>query len=43
MGLAEQIKAADQGNALKVHVPEWGCDVYVRTLPLGELMTKSPL
>jgi hypothetical protein len=37
MGLAEQIKAADQGNALKVHVPEWGCDVYVRTLPLGEL------
>lgn len=39
MGLAEQIKSVDQGNALKVNVPEWGCDVWIRTLPLGELQS----
>jgi hypothetical protein len=39
MGLADQIKAADHGNQLKVHVPEWKCDVWVRTLPLGELQS----
>lgn len=37
MGLAEQILAVDQPEALKVHVPEWKCDVYIRSLPLGEL------
>lgn len=37
MGLAETILAADQGQAIKVHVPEWGCDVWIRSLPLGEL------
>ena len=37
MGLADDILAADQSHALKVHVPEWKCDVWIRTLPLGEL------
>jgi len=37
MGLADQIKAADQGNVVKVHVPEWSCDVWIRTISLGEL------
>lgn len=37
MGLAEQILAADQSQSVKVAVPEWGCDVWIRTLPLGEL------
>lgn len=37
MGLADDILAADQSQALKVHVPEWKCDVWVRALPLGEL------
>lgn len=37
MGLAEQILSHDQSMALKVHVPEWKCDVWVRSLPLGEL------
>lgn len=37
MGLAEQIASADQSNALKVHVPEWGTDVWIRTLPVGDL------
>ncbi|NCX88901.1 MAG: hypothetical protein EBX02_07305, partial [Betaproteobacteria bacterium] len=22
---------------VKVHVPEWGCEVWIRTLPLGDL------
>lgn len=37
MGLAEEILAADQSQSLKVHVPEWKCDVWIRALPLGEL------
>lgn len=37
MGLADDILAADTGNSVKVHVPEWGKDVFIRTLPLGEL------
>lgn len=37
MGLADDILAADQSQALKVHVPEWKCDVWIRALPLGEL------
>ena len=37
MGLAEDILSADQLHSLKVHVPEWKCDVWIRTLPLGEL------
>lgn len=37
MGLAEEILAADTGNSVKVHVPEWGKDVWIRTMPLGEL------
>lgn len=37
MSLADQIRAADQNHSIKVRVPEWGCDVWIRTLPLGEL------
>lgn len=37
MGLADDILAADQAQTLKVNVPEWKCDVYIRSLPLGEL------
>ena len=37
MGLAEDILSADQAHSLKVHVPEWKCDVWIRTLPLGDL------
>ena len=37
MGLAEEILAQDNGQRIKVHVPEWGRDVWIRTLPLGEL------
>jgi hypothetical protein len=37
MGLAEEILAADQITSIKVHVPEWKCDVWIRTLPLGDL------
>lgn len=37
MSLAEKIRAADQLQSVKVHVPEWQCDVWIRTLPLGEL------
>lgn len=37
MGLAEEILAADQGQAVRVNVPEWGRDVFIRTLPLGDL------
>lgn len=37
MSLADDILAADQSQSLKVHVPEWKCDVYIRSLPLGEL------
>lgn len=37
MGLADDILAADQAKTLKVHVPEWKCHVYIRSLPLGEL------
>ena len=37
MGLAEEILAQDNGQRLKVHVPEWKCDVWIRTLPLGDL------
>lgn len=37
MGLAEDILAVDTGNSVKVYVPEWKRDVWIRTLPLGEL------
>lgn len=37
MGLAEEILAADQGQAIRITVPEWGKDVWIRALPLGEL------
>ena len=37
MSLADDILAADQSQSLKVYVPEWKCDVYIRSLPLGEL------
>lgn len=37
MGLADVIMAADQAHAVKVYVPEWKCDVWIRSLPLGEL------
>jgi hypothetical protein len=37
MSLADDILAADQSQSLKVHVPEWKCAVYIRSLPLGEL------
>lgn len=37
MGLADDILAADQAQTLKVNVPEWKCDVYIRSLPLGDL------
>lgn len=37
MSLADEILAADQSQSLKVHVPEWRCDVWIRTLPLGDL------
>lgn len=36
MGLREQIKAADSRKPLKVHVKEWGIDVYVRMMNVGE-------
>ena len=37
MGLTEEILAADQSQSVKVYVPEWKCDVWIRTLPLGDL------
>ena len=37
MGLAEEILAADNGQSVRVTVPEWGRDVFIRCLPLGEL------
>lgn len=37
MSLADDIRAADQLQSVKVSVPEWKCDVWIRTLPLGEL------
>jgi hypothetical protein len=37
MPLADDILAADQSQSVKVHVPEWRCDVWIRTLPLGDL------
>jgi hypothetical protein len=39
MGLTEDILSADQSQSLKVNVPEWSRDVYVRVLTLGELQT----
>lgn len=33
---AEQILAADDSGSLKVEVPEWGGDVYVRVMSVGE-------
>jgi hypothetical protein len=32
----EQILAADDLGLLKVHVPEWGGDVYIRVMSVGE-------
>jgi hypothetical protein len=37
VGLAEEILAADANASIRVHVPEWKRDVFIRTLPLGEL------
>lgn len=37
MSFADEILAIDQARSLKVAVPEWGRDVWIRTLPLGEL------
>jgi hypothetical protein len=37
MSLADDILAIDQARSVKVHVPEWDRDVWIRTLPLGEL------
>lgn len=37
MGFADDVLNADQTQSIKVHVPEWGRDVYVRTMPLGDL------
>jgi hypothetical protein len=37
MSLADEILSADQSQSLKVNVPEWKCDVWIRTLPLGDL------
>jgi hypothetical protein len=37
MSLADDILSADQSQSLKVNVPEWKCDVWIRTLPLGDL------
>lgn len=37
MPLADDILAADQTQSVTVHVPEWRCDVWIRTLPLGDL------
>jgi len=39
MNLKDEILAADQAQTLKVHVPEWGCDVFIRTMTLGDLQT----
>jgi len=36
MGLRDQIKQATTRKPLKVSVPEWGFDVYVRVLTVGE-------
>lgn len=36
MGLREQIKSASVRKPLKVHVRDWGIDVYVRVLSVGE-------
>ena len=33
---AEQILAADDAGLLKVEVPEWGGDVYIRVMSVGE-------
>jgi len=37
VSLTDDILSADQAQSLKVHVPEWKCDVWIRTLPLGDL------
>lgn len=37
MALADDILAIDQAKSVQVTVPEWGRDVWIRTLPLGEL------
>lgn len=36
MGLRDQIRQAGPRKPLKVPVPEWGFDVYVRVLTVGE-------
>ena len=36
MSLADDILAADQSQSLKVHVPEWKGDVYIRVMSVGE-------
>lgn len=33
---ADQILAADDAGLLKVEVPEWGGDVYIRVMSVGE-------
>jgi len=39
VSLSDEILSADQAQALKVNVPEWGRDVYVRTMALGDLQS----
>lgn len=37
MGLSkDQILAADDSGMLKLHVPEWGGDVFIRVMTVGE-------
>lgn len=36
MGLREQIKSASVRKPLKVRIKDWGFDVYVRVLSVGE-------
>lgn len=36
MGLRDQIRQIGPRKPLKVHVPEWGLDVFVRILSVGE-------
>lgn len=36
MGLREKILAANDRKPLRVHVKDWGCDVGIRVLSVGE-------
>jgi hypothetical protein len=37
VGLADEILAVDSDASVRVHVPEWKRDVFIRALPLGDL------